>query len=645
MPSKFLCCFGKDLTKNPRGQAPRPIHVNADTLPSEKKSRSRRKSNRLSIFTPALYDDLPTDDSVRLLRLERGSGDDIITCNLSHTRLHEGHQAYEALSYVWGQRSDAKEVICNKQKVFVTGNLHQALKRLRKPDVARWIWVDAVCINQEDPGERGHQVRQMHAIYKGACRVIVWLGDDFYDEGHNAFSIVCAIANTSHMNPWVQRPATFRSLRKNPPPTDTQYPPDLGSQLWRSVTSLFLNNWFVRMWVIQEIVLAQEATLIWGDVEIDWKWVGIAVDHIRQDTKLHALLESRNMQNAYFMHYICGQQLDKNPNTHPFLHLLDWARSFDVSDPRDKIYGLLGFPTKHTNLEKGDVFLEPDYTQTVHEIYTEVAKKVLNQDNTLDLLSFVTHEYTSIDAEGKLKFEFPSWVPDWSQKIVVFPFMGFGSGNGFQASTSMPMEEIPCDNPNWLRLKGVEVDVVTTALPYFPFCDLIDAESKLVNWVKSAASKGDTAEMIANTLTAGRCEHGWLLDDDDRHIGDFIAFLDEQDPDWVKENWPDDYPRLLEIASDHGNPDRGKEALWRYSCYRTPFHTKKGKLGLGPGTLQNDDIICVLFGAQVPFVIRPEGDYYRFIGECYIGDIMHEEAVDAWKEGSEEVTERVFELR
>jgi hypothetical protein len=485
----------------------------------------------------------------------------------------------------------------------------------------------------------------MHAIYKGASKVIVWLGEDFYDEGHDAFAIVCAIANTSHIKPSIVRPATFHSKRKNPPITDTDNPPVLKSTKWRSAHSLFLNNWFVRMWVIQEIVLAREATLFWGDVEIDWKWVGIAVEHIRADTKLHALLESRNMQNAYFMHYICGQQLDKNPNTHPFLHLLDWARSFDVSDPRDKIFGLLGFPTKYTDLEAGNVFLEPDYTQTVHEIYTAVAKKILDQDKSLDLLSFVTHEHSSINPEGELKFDYPSWVPDWAQKIVVFPFMGFGSGNSFHASTSIPMEILPCDNPNWLRLKGVEVDVVSTALGYFPFCDLLQAAQPLVDWVKSAASKGDTAENIANTLTAGRCEHGWLLDDDDRHVGDFIAFMNEQDPAWVQENWPDDFPRLLEIADEHGNPDRGKEMLWRYSCYRRPFFTKKGKLGLGCGTLQDGDFICVLWGAQVPFALRKEGDFYRFIGECYIEDIMHEEAVEAWKAGSDEVIERVFELR
>ncbi|OCK83636.1 HET-domain-containing protein [Lepidopterella palustris CBS 459.81] len=547
-----------------------------------------------------LYKPLKSDDSIRLLRLEPGKGDDPIVCTLQPTGLRGNHQPYEALSYVWGSRNSFGEITCNKQKIIIGKNLRHALHRLRKPGSPRMIWVDALCINQDDPRERGHQVRQMHFIYKKAAKVLVWLGKDHYGEAHDAFSTICSIANTCNVKKWIPRPATFRETTRGTLPPDTPEPPPLDSPLWEAVQSLFYNEWFVRMWVIQEITLASSADMIWGDCEIDWKWVGISVDHIRQDTKLHALLDSRNLQNAYFMHYICGQNLDRNPNSQPFLHLLDWARSFDVSDPKDKIYGLLGFPTKYTSLEKGSVFLEPDYTLDIHEIYTEVAYKIIQQDSTLDLLSFVTHDHKSILPSGELQFEFPSWVPDWSQKI---------------------------------------------ALPYMPFVDLRDATKALEACIKACLKKGDGPRTVATTITAGRCEHGWIIRNEERHLADFAAFLLELDPDWLKDSWPEESEYLTELAEDIGNADRSKEALWRYTCYRTPFFTKKGKLGIGPGAMQDGDLICVLFGSQVPFVIRTEGDHYRFIGECYVGDIMEGEAIDMWEAGSEEVVEKVFEMR
>lgn len=59
----------------------------------------------------------------------------------------------------------------------VTTNLKSALQHLRTPTMPRMIWIDALCINQEDDAERGHQVRQMDQIYRNCSRVCIWLGD------------------------------------------------------------------------------------------------------------------------------------------------------------------------------------------------------------------------------------------------------------------------------------------------------------------------------------------------------------------------------------------------------------------------------------------------------------------------------------
>ncbi|KAF1817380.1 heterokaryon incompatibility, partial [Eremomyces bilateralis CBS 781.70] len=83
---------------------------------------------------------------------------------------------YEAISYVWGAAEHSTKVIVNNERVKVRQNLHLALQSLRYQDSARTVWVDAICINQNNNKERSHQVDLMRNIYQGADQVVVWLG-------------------------------------------------------------------------------------------------------------------------------------------------------------------------------------------------------------------------------------------------------------------------------------------------------------------------------------------------------------------------------------------------------------------------------------------------------------------------------------
>jgi hypothetical protein len=84
---------------------------------------------------------------------------------------------YEALSYTWGGEQSAASISCNGNLFRVTENLFEALKTLRHPHSEdRYLWIDAVCINQKDPSEKAVQVRNMLTIYQKATRVMAWLG-------------------------------------------------------------------------------------------------------------------------------------------------------------------------------------------------------------------------------------------------------------------------------------------------------------------------------------------------------------------------------------------------------------------------------------------------------------------------------------
>jgi len=82
---------------------------------------------------------------------------------------------YEALSYTWGEEDATRTIELNHRSFRVRKNLYDALYHLRNNEKERVIWVDAICINQNDNDERSCQVSIMPSIYSRAQKVLVWL--------------------------------------------------------------------------------------------------------------------------------------------------------------------------------------------------------------------------------------------------------------------------------------------------------------------------------------------------------------------------------------------------------------------------------------------------------------------------------------
>ena len=123
-------------------------------------------------------------DSIRLLRLMPHGNESLekteVQCELFEYTLQDpckGTHLYDALSYTWGGSGKPCSISINKQNLAVTENLHAALLRLRDRFLERILWIDAICINQENLEEQGKQVQLMAKIYSKATRVLVWLGE------------------------------------------------------------------------------------------------------------------------------------------------------------------------------------------------------------------------------------------------------------------------------------------------------------------------------------------------------------------------------------------------------------------------------------------------------------------------------------
>jgi hypothetical protein len=314
--------------------------------------------------------------------------------------------------------------------------------------------------------------------------------------------------------------------------------------------ALFTNTWFQRMWVLQEIALAQSAIFIWGATQLDWKIIESALCVITSNSKLHAKLENRELQNAVFMFHLRTLCLNEMKPALSLLHLLDRARAFDVTDAKDKIYGTLGIVGSRTSSSSPDspsgIFIKPDYSSSVATIYTSVAVKLISESGNLDVLSFAVHtadEWYKDEKGDEEKTDedesLPSWVPDWNSKTTIYPLLGLGPKNRHNTGTSRPLHLLPTSNPGILSVKGRILDRVSEFCAPVPKKNIkaSDAEVKrLVEWCserQTSFAQANTSPptpllftevSLASVLMAGRQPNGTLVADPVQSKLDFIAY-------------------------------------------------------------------------------------------------------------------------
>jgi hypothetical protein len=197
----------------------------------------------------SLYSDLQDSDEFRLLYLQPGSRGEMIKCTMKHAKFSE-KPTYEALSYVWGPENVIQPIVINGYNVYVRQNMWLAMQHLRSDTEVRVLWIDATCINQQNIYERNHQVTQMGMIYHQATRVIIWLGSS------DAVSKLAFELLSS--------PTEWSKCIKTPSAQDPVKSLERDNRL-KAILSLFSRDYWSRVWIIQEVVMARDFILMCGD--------------------------------------------------------------------------------------------------------------------------------------------------------------------------------------------------------------------------------------------------------------------------------------------------------------------------------------------------------------------------------------------
>ena len=101
----------------------------------------------------------------------------------------------------------------------------------------------------------------------------------------------------------------------------------------------------------------------------------------------------------------------------------------------------------------------------------------------------------------------------------------------------------------------------------------------------------------------------------------------------------------LQTAAQTGSAERFFNIIRDTAVCRIWFSTTQGNVGSGPATMQEGDVVAILFGARVPFILRPEpngNSRYHIVGDCYIDGMMDGEATQ--KRGSSKMRTETFRM-
>ncbi|KAH8807559.1 heterokaryon incompatibility protein-domain-containing protein [Xylogone sp. PMI_703] len=622
----------------------------------------------LSSSSRYMYKPLEHERSIRILALEAAhSADSPLKCDLREVPLSEDPR-YEAISYAWGDPVLSSDLDLHSGVLKITESLFLALQRFRLEDRARYIWADAVCINQGDNSEKGRQVALMGEIYRRAQKVLVWLGPGDEYSGHviNLFRRLAARSDRYGVHP------VKEALADVP----TEYD-------WSGIDDFYSLSWFSRMWIVQEIALGPSAHIYYGAFDISWDDFMLAA-HIQYRSVQQGTAMNLRLPNKFnYVKLLEGsRRYLKDKKLGPrLLYLLLNCRFSRCSDDRDRVYAMLGLKSNE------DVEITPNYDEPANKAFIELAEKMLrkNHGNILyfagiarrfqheDAKSIVTkntvHPIGLIPAPHIVCKDLPSWVPDWritgtynSFFINQAPKSGYSAASQFIPSIQFDPDDgtLSVIARSIDKIKGGKDLGSEQELDYNAHCRQVmlmkefydqqvgtfrpknddDALTVFARTIVADLSQANTRSFIREDLTVQEARNLWLQ---------FVStpYKDESPTEHFETN--DSEGREVGARMQYTPTTTKVKAYSKLFCYRLALRnllddrqfivTNEGLAGLAPAIAQPGDHIVLVAGFSVPLVLRPDEqdakgrNRWYIIGDCFVTGMMYGELSELLKAG------------
>ncbi|KAK4185482.1 heterokaryon incompatibility protein-domain-containing protein [Podospora australis] len=511
---------------------------------------------------------------------------------------------YEALSYTWGPPDDVEFDIFivdrsssspteDRLRLRVRQNLARALRQLRHKDRERTLWIDAICINQNDLDERSSQVARMPQIYQLAEHVTVWLGPATDNSGF-------AMRQLEYLARQVQIVFRYHAFYFLPAPEAKEKGWSTSNSLlfgessetrentWHAIAQLLSREWFYRVWVQQEIHLAREARVYCGEVEVDWKDFSSALIVLsNNDLRPHKILPRTRLEvpSGIARTYGAVWTIDQ------LFTML--ARGRSCTDPRDFVYGFLGLLPLQFSRK-----IPLRYDLPVREVYRATAITYVNHLQRLELLA-------NCCLETRTRQDLPSWVPDFSSPGLKALPNQFASGY-----SRCDIEQSPF-NDNSITVIGLRCATIKSVkkpirTDIWALQDVLDLAREEISSPRTYCTGESFRTTFTKTITLGETSEN------------SAAFRY-----WHAIDQQKGFPYAFEVKAASFPP----YALERLQG-RQYLTTNEGYIGFGPPGVQAGDIICIFLGLDKPIVLRPLlGSYpapaYAIVGACFVHGLQH----------------------
>jgi hypothetical protein len=417
-------------------------------------SLEEKESSSSQVHEEFRYTETLIGHNIRLLYLDDRSKTDELRFSMKTTPLKNTQNGfkYNALSYAWGDPNLKKTILCDGQKLQIGGSLYSALWQLREEGLFHLpLWVDAVCINQQNIHEKNEQLRIMKEVYRSADLVIGWIGlEEEHDEvGFTLIkkihkSLGCDNRNKSTM-------LDPEQLAQNDNHDQLELPDSMDPQ-WEAVRSILKRPYFFRVWIIQEVIVAQRCIIKSGKLSIDreelfgFEDLSERFERIR-DAMLGTMLEANEQDSPNLSLEAVKNAIKTDPVPSIFelkrsfyspirtlweiymgyiesggrgvaiSSLLGATSGFEATVRKDKIFALVGLSS--------DVLPNfIDYTKTLKQLHIDIATIGMRNPGSWGPLLF------SLTQSMGRSTDLPSWVPYYINCVSYSSLISFYSDEG-----------------------------------------------------------------------------------------------------------------------------------------------------------------------------------------------------------------------